>query len=155
MRYLINLLLALLSVTPQVFAQGELEIFIDTGVENTLPIAVIPFGWTGVPGAQPIDLHVTIANDLARSGRFTTMDEREMPQKPVSFGHVNFRDWQLLQMENIVIGNLKQTATGDFEIEFRLLDVYRGTQITGFRISATRENCAAPHTASATSYLKS
>lgn len=139
MRYIIRLMLVLLLGMPQARAQGELEIIIDKGVEDALPIAVIPFGWNGAPDTQPIDLHTTVANDLARSGRFVTMDENEMPQKPVEFGHVNFQDWQLLRMENIVIGNLKQTVEGDFEIEFRLLDVYKGSQLTGFRIRATRK----------------
>ena len=138
MRYIGCLLLLLLSTLPRVQAQNELEIIIDTGVENTLPIAVIPFGWNGAPGEQPIDLHRTISNNLARSGRFATMDENEMPQRPVEFGHVNFRDWQMVRMENIVIGNLEQTASGDYEIEFRLLDVYKANQLTGFRIKATR-----------------
>ena len=136
MSYICRLLLVLLPIMSQVQAQGELEIFIDTGVENTLPIAVIPFGWNGAPGTQPVDLHTTIANDLARSGRFATMDDAEMPQQPVEYGHVNFRDWQLLRMENIVIGRLAQTETGDFEVEFRLLDVYKGVQLSGFRIKA-------------------
>ena len=137
MSYICRLLLVLLSIMPQVQAQGELEIFIDTGVENTLPIAVIPFGWNGAPDTQPMDFHRTIANDLARSGRFATMDDAEMPQQPVEFAHVNFRDWQLLRMENIVIGNLARNEAGDFDIEFRLLDVYKGVQLTGFRIKAT------------------
>ena len=139
MRYVSCLLIVFLSAMPRVQAQSELEIIIDTGVENALPIAVIPFGWNGAPGTQPIDLHVTVANDLARSGRFATMDEQEMPQQPVEFGHVNFSDWQLLRMENIVIGNLKQTEADNFEIEFRLLDVYKGSQLTGFRIGASRK----------------
>ncbi len=139
MRYICRLLIVLLPIMPQAQAQGELEIFIDTGVENALPIAVVPFGWNRPADTQPIDLHRTIANDLARSGRFATMDEGDMPQMPVEFGHVNFRDWQLLRMENIVIGNLKQGETGDFEIEFRLLDVYKGTQLTGFRITVPRK----------------
>ena len=138
MRYTNCLLLLLLLTLPRVQAQGELEIVIDTGVENTLPVAIVPFGWNGVPGEQPIDLHVTIANNLSRSGRFATMEAREMPQRPVEFGHVNFSDWQLLRMENIVIGNLKQTESGDYEVEFRLLDVYKANQLTGFRISAKR-----------------
>lgn len=139
MRYVFCLLILLLSSMPPVRAQGELEIIIDTGVENTLPIAVIPFGWNGAAGEQPIDLHTTIANNLAKSGRFATMDENEMPQHPVEFGHVNFSHWQLLRMENIVIGSLKQTEVGDYEIEFRLLDVYKRSQLTGFRIKATRQ----------------
>ena len=138
MRYIFCLLILLCSTLSPVRAQGELEIVIDTGVENTLPIAIVPFGWNGVPGEQPVDLHMTIANNLSRSGRFATMDENEMPQQPLEFGHVNFRDWQLLRMENIVIGNLKQTQGGDYEIEFRLLDVYKANQLTGFRIKATR-----------------
>ena len=146
MSYICRLLLVLLSIMSQVQAQGELEIFIDTGVENTLPVAVIPFGWDGAPGAQPVDLHRTIANDLARSGRFATMDDAEMPQQPVEYAHVNFSDWQLLRMENIVIGKLAQTETGDFEVEFRLLDVYKGTQLTGFRINGHPQTTA-PHRA--------
>ena len=137
MRYLYCLLILLLSIPP-VQAQGELEIIIDTGVEDTLPIAVIPFGWNGLPGEQPIDLHTTIANNLSRSGRFATMGENDMPQRPVEFGHVNFSDWQLLRMENIVIGNLKQTQSGDYDIEFRLLDVYKANQLIGGRIHAGR-----------------
>ena len=138
MRYIFCLLTVLFSTLSPVRAQGELEIVIDTGVENTLPVAIVPFGWNGVPGEQPVDLHRTIANNLSRSGRFATMDENEMPQQPQEFGHVNFRDWQLLRMENIVIGNLKQAQAGDYEIEFRLLDVYKANQLTGFRIKATR-----------------
>ena len=139
MRCIIRLLLVLLLGMPQVRAQGELEIIIDKGVENALPVAIIPFGWNGVPGEQPIDLHRTIANNLARSGRFATMNEDDMPQRPVEFGHVNFRDWQIVRMENIVIGNLKQAVEGDYEIEFRLLDVYKGAQLTGFRIKAAHK----------------
>ena len=139
MKQIITLIIAALAALPALLpAQGELEIVIDTGVENTLPIAVIPFGWNGAPEAQPLDLHVTIANNLERSGRFAAMAAAEMPQQPAAFSNVNFRDWQMLRMENVVIGNLKQTEAGDFEIEFRLLDVYKETQLTGFRIRAGR-----------------
>ena len=139
MKRLITLIIAALASLPALLpAQGELEIVIDTGVENTLPIAVIPFGWNGAPEAQPLDLHVTIANNLERSGRFAAMAAAEMPQQPAAFSNVNFRDWQMLRMENVVIGNLKQTEAGDYEIEFRLLDVYKETQLTGFRIRAGR-----------------
>ena len=139
-RYVINAIsVTLLLAAVQAPAQGELEILIDTGIEDPLSIAIVPFGWQGAPGTQPADLHVTIANDLARSGRFSTMDEEDMPQKPTGYGQVNFKDWRLLQMENLVIGNLAQTPAGGFEIEFRLLDVYKGSQLVGFRIAATQK----------------
>ena len=138
MRYIGCLVVLLLLTLSRVQAQDELEIIIDTGVEKRLPIAVLPFGWNGTPGGQPIDLHRTIANNLSRSGRFDTMDENDMPQRPAEFAHINFRDWQMVRIENIVIGNLKQLETGDYEIEFRLLDAYRESQLTGFRINTRR-----------------
>ena len=137
--YLIGLLPIMLSAFGPARAQGELEIFIDAGVENALPIAVAPFGWSGSPARPPIDLHLTVANNLARSGRFDTMKADAMPQRPTSYGQINFRDWRMLRMENIVIGNLTQRAPDEFEIEFRLLDVYKESQLTGFRISVPRD----------------
>ncbi len=121
-------------------ARTDEQLVIDiTGVNKTLPIAIVPFGWNGEPGKPPADLHLTIANNLARSGRFDTMDAADMPQMPNSYSEVNFKDWRLLQMETLVIGNLKQTAEGRYDVEFRLLDVYTGSQLAGFRIPATRQ----------------
>ena len=116
-----------------------LDIHITQGMEEALPIAVIPFEWEGLPDALPLDMHITIANDLARSGRFNTMEVRDLPQSPVQFSEINFRDWRLLGIENIVIGNIRPQVEGNYEVEFRIVDVYKGAQIAGFRISATRE----------------
>lgn len=117
---------------------APLDIKITQGMEEALPIAVIPFGWTGPVESLPLDMHVTIANDLARSGRFRPMAVADMPQKPATFQDIKFSDWRLLGMENIVIGNLKPLQNGGFDIEFRLIDVYKGTQIAGFRIPSSR-----------------
>ncbi|MGI9228528.1 MAG: Tol-Pal system beta propeller repeat protein TolB [Gammaproteobacteria bacterium] len=129
-------LCGLLFCSAGLLAQDKLEIIID-GVDKTLPVAIVPFGWNGEEGKQPIDLHVTIANDLNRSGRFSTMDPADMPQQPDNYAQINFRNWQLLQMENMVIGSLKQTDRDSYEVEFRLLDVYKGGQLAGFQIQAT------------------
>ena len=39
-------------------------------------------------------------------------------------------------MENIVIGNLVLTDSGNYDVSFRLVDIYRKKQIAGFRIPA-------------------
>ncbi len=117
---------------------APLNIVIDRGVENAIPIAIVPFGWSGPAGAQPIDMDLTIGNDLARSGRFAPLPTRDMPQQPTAFAAINFKDWRLLGMDNIVIGNLQERADGNYEVSFRLVDVYKGTQLAGFRIPAGR-----------------
>jgi len=44
----------------------------------------------------------------------------------------------LLGMENLVIGQLTETSTGDYEVEFRLIDVYKEKQIAGFKLPSTK-----------------
>jgi TolB protein len=133
MKRVITCILFLISIAVN---SQTLEIVIDRGIENTLPIAIIPFGWESTAMA-PVNLALTVSNDLARSGRFSTMPAQDLPQRPNQFQQINFSDWRLLGMENLVIGNLKPTADGNYEIEFRLIDVYKEEQIAGFRIPAS------------------
>ena len=109
------------------------------GVEKALPIAVVPFGWEA-PGAPPVDIASVIASDLTRSGRFGPMPFSEMSSNPTEFSAVNFRDWRLLGMDNLVIGKLLPKSDGSFEIEFRLIDVVRGKQLAGYRVPARAAN---------------
>ena len=135
LRKFICLCLVLISV--QALADDELKIVIDRGIEKALPIAVIPFAWNRGSDMPPVDFALTISNDLARSGRFAPMHEQDLPQRPTQFSQINFKDWRLLGMETVVIGELKQGADGNYEVEFRLVDIYRGAQIAGFRITST------------------
>jgi TolB protein len=130
--------ICLLTCLSSVWAEEELEIVIDKGIENSLPIVVLPFGWSQAQNLPPVDMTEIIANDLARSGRFVPMSEADMPEKPTQIKDINYKDWRLLGMENLVLGNIKQNSTGDYDIEFRLIDVYKGKQIIGFHIPATR-----------------
>lgn len=117
---------------------APLEIRITEGVEQALPVAVVPFGWTGTT-EPPAYMESTIGNDLARSGRFAPMDTADMPQRPVEFAAVNFKDWRMLGMQNVVIGTLRETGPDQYEVEFRLLNTFSGSQVAGFRVPATRK----------------
>jgi TolB protein len=117
-------------------AQAVLDIKITQGVEQALPIAIVPFGWSQASNVAPIDLTSIISDDLQRSGRFDVMEEQDLPQRPSEYDNINFADWRKLGMENILIGKLSLTDTGDYDVSFRLVDVYRGKQIAGFRIPA-------------------
>ncbi len=133
MYLLLAVLLAWSTATPAV-----LDITIK-GVEKALPIAIVPFGWEA-PGAPPVDIAAVIAGDLTRSGRFAPMPFSDLASMPTQFEAVNFRDWRLLGMENLVIGRLLPRADGSFEIEFRLIDVFRARQLAGYRVPARAAN---------------
>lgn len=132
-KHLIFTLLLLVST----HASAELEIVIDSGIEQALPVAVIPFSWSQST-LPPVEYAELIGGDLRRSGRFDVMDINDLPQRPTDFNAINFSDWRKLGMENLVIGNITQTADGNYEIEFRLVDVFRGKQLLGFKIPATK-----------------
>lgn len=115
-----------------------MEIIIDKGVEKPIPVAIVPFGWSQAANLPPLDVTQVISNDLTRSGRFITMEQKDMPQRPTDFSAVNFRDWKLLGMENLLVGNLTLNSEGNYDVEFRLIDVYKEKQIAGFRIPSTQ-----------------
>jgi len=129
--------LLVLSLVPAA-AQAVLDITIE-GVEKALPIAVVPFGWQA-PGAPPVDVAGIIAADLERSGRFAPMPFADLPAMPSAFADVRFKDWRLLGMENLVIGRLLAQSDGSFQIEFRLIDVFRARQLAGYRVPARAAN---------------
>lgn len=119
-----------------VSADEPLRIVIEDGIENALPIAIVPFGWSQSSSVAPLDLAAVISQDLSRSGRFDVMPEQDLPQRPTAYDGINFGDWRKLGMENILIGRMELTPSGDYDISFRLVDVYRQKQIAGFRIPA-------------------
>ncbi|MBT8445744.1 MAG: Tol-Pal system beta propeller repeat protein TolB [Gammaproteobacteria bacterium] len=121
-------------------AAAQITIKITQGIDSAIPVAVAPFGWSGETATAPVDIAAVIAADLARSGQFKAMPAADMPQLPVNFADVRFQDWKRMKMENLVIGQLKQTAPGQFAIEFRLVDVFADSQIIGFRVPATSVN---------------
>ncbi len=115
--------------------QAALTIEITQGVEGALPIAVVPFGWEGA-GAPPEDVAAVISADLHRCGRLSPLPVEDMLSRPHEGSRINFADWRLLGVDNIVVGRLRATETG-FEVRFQLYDVFRGTQKTGYSIRTT------------------
>ncbi len=118
-------------------AQAALTIEISEGVEGALPIAVVPFGWTG-PQPLPEDVGAIVAADLQRSGRFAPLAPEDMLSRPTQAAQVNYRDWRLLGVDNLVIGRIEAAGPDQYNIQFQVLDVLRGQQVTGYSVPASR-----------------
>jgi TolB protein len=82
----------------------------------------------------PVDVAQVVNADLAGSGRFNTLASADLPSQPHRFAEIQFDDWRRLGMENLVIGTLAPTASGDYEIEFRVVDTFKATQLGGYQI---------------------
>jgi TolB protein len=123
----LTLLLLVLAWSP--LSQGRLTIEISGGSEGAQPIAIVPFAAPRDGGPLPEDVAAVIAADLARTGRFRPMPRDAMVATPHRANEVELRDWRLLAMDNLVVGEVKQSAVGGYEVSFVLFDVFRGEQL--------------------------
>jgi len=130
---------AIVQMTAVAESHDLLEIRITQGVEGALPIAIVPFNWEA---DIPNRVHVSsvVAADLQGSGRFSPIPAEDLPSRPASFSDINFKDWRLLGVDNLVIGQVKKNHADQFTIEFRVIDVISATQLAGFRIPTKKKN---------------
>ena len=118
-------------------AHAELRIEITRGISAAVPIAVVPFGYTG-PGASPFDVAGIVAADLASSGRFDPMERKDMLEMPSSGAEVDFQDWRLLKAQVLVVGRVSPINADEYSIQFQVFDVFKREQILGYRMPTTR-----------------
>lgn len=124
---LIRFLCAMLGLLLALSARAELNITISQGVDNPIPVAVVPFGLTGA-NFMPEDLAQIIANDLERSGQFDLLSRAEMLSRPTRESDVYYGDWQAAGSEYLLIGST--TKVGErWEIQFQLHDVKQGRKL--------------------------
>ena len=119
-------------------AHAQLKFEITDFVGKRAPVAIVPFGWEGDADEAPFDIAAVIEADLARSGRFAPIPENNMLQRPTSGIDVDFDDWSILDVEALVIGKLTQTGANAYSVQFQLFDVFRGEQLVGYRMPASR-----------------
>lgn len=112
-------------------AHAVLTIEITGGSAAALPIAIVPFGEEGY--APPENLSEIISNDLASSGRFAPLEQRDLISLPHEGEQVNFQDWRLLRSEGLLIGKISSQDGENFQVQFQLFDVYKAEQLVGKR----------------------
>ncbi len=131
-------------------AWGGLTIQITRGAQGAVPIAVVPFAWSGTAPAPPQDISAIVSADLARSGRFEPLASANLIAHPTTPSQVNLQSWRVLGVNNLVIGQVQALANGQFQVEFYLYDVYQSqpqSQLLGqrFTVSAAKLRDTAHH----------
>ena len=102
-------------------ARAELTIEVTQGVDEPMPIAVVPFGGVVPSGGESFQR--IISNDLRSSGFFHAIPSAEMLSHPNKEMDIYYRDWRLLGASYIVIGNVRQESDG-YALEYGLFDVF-------------------------------
>jgi TolB protein len=122
---------------------SSLTIEITRGAEGALPIAIVPFAWRGDAAAPAHDVGAIVAADLERSGRFEPLAPDEMLAQPSRGEDVDFRDWRAVNVDNLVIGEIRPNGPDGYLVKFFLYDVFRGEQLTGYSMPTTASDLRA------------
>ncbi len=120
---------------------SELVIEITSGVDDPVPVAVVPFAWTGNK-ALPEDVANVVESDLERSGQFKALKRSAMLSFPSKQEDVHFRDWGYLNTEYLVIGQVLPTEKG-FKVDYMLFDVQQQKVMDAGVFSGGRKNLRA------------
>ena len=120
--------------------RAALTIEITQGMEGAIPVAVVPFGWSGNTAAAPENLAAIISADLNRSGRIETLADRDLIAHPTEGAQVQFQNWRMVKVDDLVIGKVTGNADGTFTVQFELYDVFRGNQLIGSSFPTSRED---------------
>jgi len=125
-------LMGLVSLSSPTWA--ELVVEVTHGQDNAIPIAIVPFGTA--PGATaPFDVAQLVSADLARSGRFKTMDRKDMIEQPHTGANVDFDDWRRLNNDYMLVGQLQTLGLDRYNIVFELFNVLTHERLLGYQIS--------------------
>lgn len=106
-------------------ATARLDIQITEGVDGEMPIALVPFKWNGAGDPPKTDVSAIIRANLYRTGLFKFAAEKDFIERPHHGGEVNFKNWQVLGVESLVVGTITPNASGGYEIRFQLFDIYK------------------------------
>lgn len=106
---------------------AQLKVEITSGVTDPIPIAVVPFASTAA--ALPADIAEVVQHDLEGSGRFRAMPRAQMSVKPSRAADVALADWRANGYDYVVVGHVSVTASGEYAIEFDLLNALNGEQL--------------------------
>lgn len=118
-------------------AHSALRVEITKGADGALPIAIVPFQQQLQSATTDTDVAGIVRSDLQRSGRFAPIEPDKLIARPRTVEDVNFKLWRVAGIDHLVIGSIKQLNVEQYEISFRLLDVFKGNQVLGYQFRAT------------------
>jgi TolB protein len=117
-------------------ARADIEIDVNQGVVQPLPIAIPDFAGGGQVG----DIAKVITDDLESSGLFRPIDPNAHIERNLDVNvQPRFPDWKLINAQALVNGRVT-VVDGQVRVDFRLWDIFSEQQLLGLQFTSTREN---------------
>jgi TolB protein len=117
-------------------ARAEIEVNVNRGDVQPLPIAIPAFGG-GQVGA---DIAGVISANLTRSGLFRPLDPNSFVEKNLTTAvQPQFPAWKQINAQALLNGDVT-VENGRLRVSFRLWDVYAEQQLLGLEFTASPEN---------------
>jgi TolB protein len=118
-------------------AAAELRIEVTQGVDNAVRVAVVPFKYPRRP-RLPVNPHEVVDADLTLSGRFDSLPVNQMLSLPTSSEKVLPRDWRVLDVEYLVMGEMVREDVG-FRLKFELYNVFKQEVVLAQEIEGSED----------------
>jgi len=116
---------------------GEFVVEVTRGQDDAIPIAIVPFTAADA-AADTFDVARLVSDDLARSGRFKSMDRKDMIEEPHTGAKISFDDWRRLGNDYILVGQVQPQGPDRYSISFELYNVLNRQRLLGYQINANR-----------------
>jgi TolB protein len=121
-------LLTSFGAAPPAFAQ--LRLTITQGVNDPIPIAIVPFS-RAVPADGGLDVAQVVQRDLESSGRFKGMDRKDMVFTPTTSAEVDAAGWKQQRVDYVVVGRVSAQPDGQVRVDAELVNVLTGQRVFG------------------------
>lgn len=118
-------------ITASALSRAELNIVITQGVDNPIPIAVVPFSWDG-NGVLSEDISQVVINDLEQVGEFRALSRNNMLGLPDEENEVFYRDWRTLAQDYLLVGKMSRAPGSQLvQVQYEFFDVNREIKLAG------------------------
>ncbi|NKB31923.1 MAG: Tol-Pal system beta propeller repeat protein TolB [Pseudomonadales bacterium] len=112
-------------------ANAELSIQITQGVDNPIPIAIVPFT-NESGGVFSEDVAQIVINDLEQVGEFRSLSRDNMLSMPSEEQQVFYRDWRILAQDYLLIGKINQQPGSQLvQVQYEFFDINREIKLAG------------------------
>ncbi|HVP83379.1 MAG TPA: Tol-Pal system beta propeller repeat protein TolB [Rhizomicrobium sp.] len=123
-------------------AMAALQVDVTSGNVQPLPIAIPDFIAPSQGDAQAgANIAGVVRADLERSGLFKPLDPKSFIEAIHDINvPPNFANWRVINAQGLVTGQVATQPDGRLRVDFRLWDVYGGSQMLGLQYFTTPEN---------------